>query len=171
MKTSLSAFSSCEILRLPSRDYLIAEAGAEDPERHTDEHNLQHLLSTLIDEKRMDDLDLSLKEQRRWTDVRRIRELRDPSVSHDWLWALNPAHGPTVPASDFSTCLGIRLGADFLQDAIPFLAAANTSSTRRARTHSAARRLTAQEVSIGSGIRYCISPERWILLPIRKLRN
>ena len=32
-------------------------------------------------------------------------------MSHDWLWALNPAHGPIVPPEDFSTCVRLRIGA------------------------------------------------------------
>ena len=47
----------------------------------------------------------------RWGDARRLRELRNLSVSHDWLWALNSCHGPVVPRNEFLTAVRVRLGA------------------------------------------------------------
>ena len=34
-------------------------------------------------------------------------------MNHDWLWALNPVHGPVVPPVDFATCVQVRLEAHF----------------------------------------------------------
>ena len=46
-----------------------------------------------------------------WPADRRIRELRDPSVCHEWLQALNPVHGPTLPNDDYMDAVRIRLRA------------------------------------------------------------
>ena len=67
-------------------------------------------LVKLLDDERLDRLSARLLELRRWTDTRRVRDLRDPAVNHDWLWALSPAQGPHVPAADFATCVRLRLG-------------------------------------------------------------
>ena len=37
--------------------------------------------------------------------------MRDPSVSHDWLWRVSPAHGPLVPRGEFQVAVRLRLGA------------------------------------------------------------
>ena len=37
-------------------------------------------------------------------------------LADEWLWMLNPAFGPIVPASDFAICPRIRLGRCFLED-------------------------------------------------------
>jgi len=92
-------------------EHLVQPAGGEDPESEPERGGLQHDLFRLVDEERADRLATRLAQQQRWTDMRRIRELRDPSVSHDWLWALNPAHGATVPPDEFATCVRVRLGA------------------------------------------------------------
>ena len=36
---------------------------------------------------------------------------RDPSVSHEWMWRVSRAHGPTVPRSGFQIAVRLRLGA------------------------------------------------------------
>ena len=90
---------------------LISPAGGEDPEWEPTLGGLQQELYDLLDEQRRDELREAHRTKQNWTDLRRLRELQDPTVSHDWLWALNPAHGPTVAAGDFSMGLRIRLGA------------------------------------------------------------
>ena len=49
-------------------------------------------------------------------DEQRMQELRGPSVSHDWMWALNPAHGAHVTTRDFLTALRLRIGFHFIDD-------------------------------------------------------
>ena len=39
-------------------------------------------------------------------------------MSHDWLWALKPAHGSHVPHEDYVTRLRLRLGAPIIDDAV-----------------------------------------------------
>ena len=73
---------------------------------------------SLLDEQRSDQLRERFRSARSWTDLRRLRELQDPTVSHDWLWKLNPAHGATVAAGDFSLGLRIRLGASLTEEEI-----------------------------------------------------
>ena len=84
-------------------NFLIDAVGAEDPERPGGPPHLQHELSRILDEDRLDSLSSSLAETGLWKDIRRIKKLRDPSVSHDWLWLLNSAHGAD-PAAEFAIC-------------------------------------------------------------------
>ena len=93
---------------------LVQPAGGEDPEREKPT-GLQGQLSEILDDELADRLSDHLARSQRWSDMRRVRELRDPTVSHDWLWALHPAHGACVPVDEFATCLRIRLGA-FMTD-------------------------------------------------------
>ena len=37
---------------------------------------------------------------------------------HDWLWALNPAHGAYMPPEEYVTGVRIRLGANHIDEAI-----------------------------------------------------
>ena len=60
-----------------------------------------------------------MQAQADWDAARRLAEIRDPSCSHDWLWAINPAHGVTLPADDFITAVRIRLGAPIASDPAP----------------------------------------------------
>ena len=53
---------------------------------------LQQELYGVLDEQRAEELLATHARKRNWSDVRRFRELQDPSVSHDWLWALSLAH-------------------------------------------------------------------------------
>ena len=65
---------------------ILLPVGAEDPEYPDGQPgNLQKILGTIINEERMDLLSDRFTAQHRWTDARRLRELRDPSVSHDWI--------------------------------------------------------------------------------------
>ena len=96
---------------------LVHPAGSEDLEASMGaDGGLQRRICQLIDAERADALACRLGMQERWTDVRRLAELRDPTVSHDWLWRLNPAHGPVVPNDEMATCLRIRLGASFTEE-------------------------------------------------------
>jgi len=113
---------------------LVQAAGGEDPESEPTFGGLQRELCNLLDAERADELCAGLARQHRWTDVRRLTELRDESVSHDWLWALNPAHGPTVPPEDFATCVRIRLGA-FLTDEPTLCERCGTEIVERTAAH------------------------------------
>jgi len=97
---------------------LVLPAGGEDPEWEPEFKGLQHQLCALLDEQRVGELAETLAEQRRWTDLRRLRELQDASVNHDWLWALNPAHGAIAPAAEYGLAVRIRLGAHLTDEAM-----------------------------------------------------
>ena len=98
---------------------LIMPAGGEDPEQETPEHQgLQQRLCAVVDDLRVDELSERMEASHRWGDKRRLHELRDPSVSHDWLWAINPAYGSHVPDEDYVTCVRLRLGAPIIDDAV-----------------------------------------------------
>ena len=97
--------------------HLVQQAGGEDPEWHCERGGLQHDLCALADCERADRLVATLQGQGRWSDVRRLRCLRDPSTSHAWLWGLNPVHGPIVPPADFGLAACIRIGAHLVEDA------------------------------------------------------
>ena len=95
---------------------LLLPVGAEDAEHSSNANGLQHDLCKEFDELRLDELSDSLRAQHRWEDIRRICELRDPNTVRDWLWSLNPAHGPIVAAKFFLTCIRIRIGVDIIED-------------------------------------------------------
>ena len=90
-------------------DGLVLPAGAEDLE--WEPGSLQATLCAISDSEAVEHclarMDVPELQDRR----RRLLELRDPSVSHDWLWRLSPAHGPVVPSGEFQLGLRIRLGA------------------------------------------------------------
>ena len=74
----------------PSAEALVQEAAGEDPEAGLgDDTSLQRAICAMLDAANVDSLARELAATRRWTDIRRLRELRDESVSPDWLWAIN----------------------------------------------------------------------------------
>ena len=79
--------------RLLEGDALILPAEFEHLE-HTCDENLQSRFCAILDQDRTTQVFDILEASRKDSSIRRIKELRDPSTSHDWLWALNPCHGP-----------------------------------------------------------------------------
>ena len=77
---------------------------------------LQKALSAVIDDERLDSIFDRIGAEGRHDDDLRLRDLQDPSVSHEWLWALNPAHGDVIPRADYVTCVRLRLGATIIDD-------------------------------------------------------
>ena len=90
-------------------DGLILPAGAEDPEFEPD--SLQASLCALRDTEATARLLVQLDAPGLQDRRRHLLDLRDPSVSHEWMWRVSHAHGPTVPRSGFSTAVRLRLGA------------------------------------------------------------
>ena len=88
------------------------------PRRFLLDHSHRRLFTTPGNRQRDQDLLDALHHQQRWGDIRRLSGLRDPSVSHEWLWALNPCHGPTVPRHEFLTAVRLRLGAPSVDEPI-----------------------------------------------------
>ena len=81
-------------------DLFAPPAGSEDPERNGGS-SLQSLLSKIADKTKSQKLRQHFVNIEAWEDVWRLDELKDESVSHEWLWMLHPGHGDLVPA-DFS---------------------------------------------------------------------
>ena len=95
---------------ITSGEALLFPAGAEDPEHGASEtRGLQNVFASILDDERADSLSDKLLVSQ-WESARRIRELRDPSVSHDWLWALNRAHGACLSNANFLTAARLRVG-------------------------------------------------------------
>ena len=43
-------------------------------------------------------------------DLQHLQDLGNPSVCHDFLWALHPAHGPILPPAQYIVALHLHLG-------------------------------------------------------------
>ena len=56
--------------------------------------------------------------QGKWEDVRRLKELGDPTVNADWMWRLTKEHGPVVEAEMYVEAVRARLGADIVEEAM-----------------------------------------------------
>jgi hypothetical protein len=108
---------------------LVQAAGEEEPESglaegQDSEHGtpgLQRLLTSILDAERITSLSDQISNAARWSDVRRIRELRAASHqvgSSDWLWALNPAHSPILPPEVYTAAVQTRIGIPLHEDAI-----------------------------------------------------
>eukprot|EP00973_Karenia_brevis_P002171 293267-Karenia_brevis.AAC.1 len=75
--------------------------------------HLQRELSILLDVRQLEDV-AEMWDSTDDRGARRLQELLDPSVSHDWLWVLDSRHGSRLCEEDFLLDLGSRLGADIV---------------------------------------------------------
>ena len=96
-------------------DGLVLPAGGEDFERDSEEH-VQTRLCRIVDNDRAASLLEHLQTHGPESSARCLRELRDPSTSHDWLWSLNPCHGPIVPKEEFLFAVRLRIGAPIMDE-------------------------------------------------------
>ena len=98
---------------------LVLEPGAGDAEHpQAPQGHLQRKLARIIDAQVLDDMSATLTQRERWLDVRRLRELRDESVSHDWLWSIGPGAGGLLEPDEYATAVRHRLGADHVDETI-----------------------------------------------------
>ena len=72
---------------------------------------LQKALCDLADCTHLRQLEHTLEQQGQWSQLARLRELRHPQVSHQWLWHLDPAKGAVLTEVDYVTCVQKRIGA------------------------------------------------------------
>ena len=101
-------------------DRLVAPPGAEDDEHPLNvTFRLQHRLARISDEESLDRLSETLVRREEWSDVRRIRELRHDTCSHEWLWAIGPGAGGTLDPEDYVTAVRLRLGASHTDEPVP----------------------------------------------------
>ena len=95
------------------------------PETQDEEHPaasqacLQWKLSRIVDANAMDEVSSDITSRELWDDVRRVNELRDNSVSHEWLWAIGRDAPGELPADEFITAVRLRLGADHADESVP----------------------------------------------------
>ena len=52
--------------------------------------------------------------------MRRLQELRDPSVDHSWVRRLDFVDGPAMREEDYALALQLRLGANIVADSYEF---------------------------------------------------
>jgi len=94
----------------------VADAGLEDSEHPAfvagggGATKAQKRLSDLVDKVRLEELEQRLTQQQRGVDLRRLKELRDEHVSHDWLWCLHPVHNQPLSSAEFVNAVRLRLG-------------------------------------------------------------
>ena len=93
-------------------NFVVSERGEEDAEhpaspsaRHP---RLQRQLVSVLDEQRLEELTAAPG-----PDTRRLAELADPSVSSEWLWALDPIQPECVEPESYVAAVRLRLGASF----------------------------------------------------------
>ena len=97
--------------------HLLAEFGAEDLEHPTARPpRLQHVLTRIMDEANAASLIREAVEQHRPADAIRLRDLADPSVSHDYLWLLGEAPTGGLSGEDNIIDLRLRVGASQVDD-------------------------------------------------------
>eukprot|EP00973_Karenia_brevis_P067703 9419395-Karenia_brevis.AAC.1 len=77
---------------------------------------LQRQLSILTDNTKLRRLVLALEAAGRFGDMRRLEELRDPSVDHTWVRRLDFCEGPVLREEDYAMDLQLRLGANIVAD-------------------------------------------------------
>jgi len=94
---------------------LVLPAGAEDAEG-PEQRRLQGELARVLGAEALSGLAELYRRAGDWPSMRRVRELRDPTVCHGWLQALNPVHGPSMSPEDYIDAVRLRLGAPFQSD-------------------------------------------------------
>ena len=93
---------------------LLPEAGTEEQEHspNTCQMSLQARLARIVDVEAPNGVSEALSRAERREHVRCIRELRDDTVSHDWLWAIGTGEGGCIEPDGYVTAVRLRLGAN-----------------------------------------------------------
>jgi hypothetical protein len=78
--------------------------------------HVQRELSRLVDCTRLRALEESLRSRCRWSQLKRLKELRDKEVSNMWLWHIDPLQGSVMTETDFVFNVQRRLGAKLLTE-------------------------------------------------------
>ncbi|CAE8634331.1 unnamed protein product [Polarella glacialis] len=91
--------------------HLLGEVGAEDAEHPASSQSqrpqLQQALSGLVDRDCSDKLTAQADAEERLPDARRLRDLKDTTVSSEWLWAVDP-RSPAALAPDAFVSAALR---------------------------------------------------------------
>ena len=80
---------------------------------------LQKDLSKLRDLTRLRRLETTLANQSNWQQLDRLKELRHPGVSHQWLSHLDVRSGSVLPEADYVVNVQKRLGAQVMEVEVP----------------------------------------------------
>ena len=120
---------------------VVDEAGADDPGHvHTRSvPRLQRRLSALTDEQAAERLEAHATADGRDHDARRVRDLCDESVNHEWLYSLAPTSRHTMEPDSYVDAVLLRLGAARGPPEI-LCRVSGASAESTARTRSAVRR-------------------------------
>ena len=105
---------------------LVVDAGEEDPESGAAQGGggtagapgVQRKLLRVVDAEALDALSSHLLSSQEWSEARKVTEQRDPSASHDWLWALNRAQGDCLPPEEYVAAVRLRVGAEFSEEPV-----------------------------------------------------
>jgi len=92
---------------------LVSEPGAEDPEhaRSIAAPKLQKRIAALLDGDRAAAIVAKAAADGRTHDAKRISDLSDPTIAHDWLWSLAPTSRHTLDQDIYVDAVRLRLGA------------------------------------------------------------
>jgi hypothetical protein len=101
----------------PSPGDIVADASGDAKQSKAAPHGLQHKILAHLDTLRLTQQIAPLRAVARSSmplmdaeRLLRLQDLADRSTSHDWLWAINPAHGPVLPPDAYITSVRLRLG-------------------------------------------------------------
>ena len=104
---------------------LVDDMQRTDPEMQLDEDpneldpsKVQRGLLQIFDNFVVDKLAADFESAGRFNHVLRMNEIRDENQDHSWLWALGKRKQKVLPEEEFVVAVGLRLGADLLDDAV-----------------------------------------------------
>ena len=92
---------------------VVDEAGVDDPEhvRTKSVPQLQRRIAAVLDDQRAKALSDAAATDGRDHDARRVRDLCDETVNHEWLWSLAPTSRHTLEPDVYVDAVRLRLGA------------------------------------------------------------
>jgi hypothetical protein len=110
-----SADERTELNPAAENDETVGEA--DNGGRRLTAPHLQKELTRLADCTRLRALESRLRAQANWGQLERLRDLRHPEVSHEWLWHLNARSGTVMAQADYIIGVQKRLGARIYEGA------------------------------------------------------
>jgi hypothetical protein len=93
---------------------LLSPPCTEDPEHRlgASRGRLQFRFAPILDKHALSRMSAELLRLERWPDARRMRELSDETVSHDWLWSIGTAEGGGMCNTEYLIAVRLRIGAE-----------------------------------------------------------
>ena len=97
------------------RAFVVDEHGQDDPEHATTRSvpRLQRQVAEVVDEHQMAELKKYFEANMDQHDhnLRRLADLQDKSVNHEWMWSLHPAYCRSLEPDVYVDAMRLRLGA------------------------------------------------------------